>query len=206
MKKIALSTKQLQNNTEKHIPIPLYDGIYGKSLDQLLKNGAFIILYLWKKRYGHWCVVTRHNNGKDVEFFDPYDKPPDYWLSKNSYEKNKELGQEKPYLLNKIMKNNKYDHIYYNPVAFQDNSNPEDVRTCGRHVLTRMRNRDILLLLLPSLEFGRVYTVLERCSATTQDSYHGWRGLLFVPVNSAPSFIVRSNTVVEQYSTLEFIT
>lgn len=145
LKKIALSTKQLQNNTEKHIPILSYDEIYGKSLDQLLKNGAFIILYLWEKRYGHWCVVTRHNNGRDVEFFDPYGKPPDYWLSKNSYAKNKELGQEKPYLLNKILKNNKYDQIYYNPIAFQDNSNPEDVRTCGRHVLTRIRNRDLSL-------------------------------------------------------------
>ena len=145
LKKIALSSQQLQNNTEKHIPILTYKEIYGKSLDKLLKNGAFILLYLWKERYGHFCCVIRHHNGKDIEFFDPYGKPPDYWLSKNTYEKNKRLGQEKPHLLNKIMKDNKYDHIYYNHIPFQDDSSPEDIRTCGRHCLTRIRNRDMSL-------------------------------------------------------------
>lgn len=50
LKKIALSSQQLQNNTEKHIPILTYKEIYGKSLDKLLQNGAFILLYLWKER------------------------------------------------------------------------------------------------------------------------------------------------------------
>ena len=145
LKKIALSSRQLQENTPSHIPILTYKEIYGKSLDSLLKNGAFILLYLWERQYGHWISVIRHNNGRDIEFFDPYGRPPDYWLSKNSYEKNKELGQEKPFLLNKILKDNKYDHIYYNPIAFQDNSDPSDVRTCGRHVLTRILNRDLNL-------------------------------------------------------------
>ena len=145
LKKIALSSKQLQENTPSHIPILTYKEIYGKSLDSLLKNGAFILLYLWERQYGHWCAVIRHNNGKDVEFFDPYGEKPDYWLSKNSYEKNKELGQQKPYLLNKILKDNKYDHIYYNPIAFQDNSNPSDIRSCGRWILTRILNQNLSL-------------------------------------------------------------
>jgi hypothetical protein len=145
LKKIALSSRQLQENTPKHIPILTYKEIYGKSLDNLLKNGAFILLYLWKQRYGHYVAVIRHNNGKDIEFFDPYAKRPDYWLSKNSYEKNKELGQEKPYLLNKILKDNKYDHIYYNPIKFQDITKADDVLTCGRHALTRILLRDLNL-------------------------------------------------------------
>jgi hypothetical protein len=142
---IALSSVQLQNNTEKHIPILTYHDIYGKSLDKLLENGAFILLYLWEKAYGHWIAVIRHNNGKDVEFFDSYGKKPDFWLSKNSYAKNKKLGQEKPYLLNKIMRHNKYDYIYYNPFTFQDSSDDRDILTCGRHTLTRIRNRDLSL-------------------------------------------------------------
>jgi hypothetical protein len=145
LKKIALSSRQLQENTPKHIPILTYKEIYGKSLDNLLKNGAFILLYLWERSYGHWCCVIRHNNGKDIEFFDSYGKSPDYWLSKNSYKKNKELGQAKWYLLNKILKDNKYDHIYYNPVVFQDNSDPSDIRTCGRWILTRILNRNLNL-------------------------------------------------------------
>lgn len=142
---IALSSKQLQDNTPSHIPILTYKEIYGKSLDKLLKNGAFIILYLWGVNYGHWTAVIRHNNGKDVEYFDSYGHAPDYWLSKNTHEKNKKLGQEKPYLLNKIMKNNKYDCIYYNPITFQDSSDERDILTCGRHCLTRIRNRDLSL-------------------------------------------------------------
>ena len=142
---IALSSTQLQNHTEKQIPILTYRDIYGKSLDKLLKNGAFILLYLWERSYGHWIAVIRHNNGKDVEFFDSYGKKPDFWLSKNSYAKNKKLGQEKPYLLNKIMRNNKYDYIYYNPFTFQDSSDDRDILTCGRHTLTRIRNRDLSL-------------------------------------------------------------
>jgi hypothetical protein len=145
LKKIALSSRQLQENTPKHIPILTYKEIYGKSLDSLLKNGAFILLYLWKQRYGHYVAVIRHNNGKDIEYFDPYGKAVDYWLSKNSYKKNKELGQEKPFLLNKILKDNKYDHIYYNPIAFQDNSKPEEIRSCGRWCLTRILLRDLNL-------------------------------------------------------------
>jgi hypothetical protein len=89
--------------------------------------------------------VIRHNNGKDVEYFDSYGKKPDYWLSKNTHEKNKKLGQEKPYLLNKIIKDNKHDHIFYNPITFQDSSDERDILTCGRHCLTRIRNRDLSL-------------------------------------------------------------
>jgi hypothetical protein len=142
---IALSSKQLQNNTPKHIPILTYKDIYGKSLDKLLKNGAFILLYLWEERFGHWTAVIRHHNGKDVEYFDSYGKKPDFWLSKNTHEKNKKLGQEKPYLLNKIIKDNKHDHIFYNPVTFQDSSDERDIMTCGRWVLTRILNRDLSL-------------------------------------------------------------
>ena len=91
LKKIALSSQQLQENTNKHIPILRYPDIYGKSLNKLLKNGAFILLYMWGPSYGHWCCVIDHPEENAVEFFDPYGKEPDYWLSKNSHKKNVEL-------------------------------------------------------------------------------------------------------------------
>jgi hypothetical protein len=43
------------------------------------------------------------------------------------------------------MKDNKYDHIYYNPIKFQDITKADDVLTCGRHALTRILLRDLNL-------------------------------------------------------------
>ena len=89
LKKIALSSQQLQENTEKHtgIPIVRYPDIYGKSLNKLLKNGASILLYMWGPFYGHWCCVIDHPEENAVEFFDPYGEPVDFWLSKNSHKR-----------------------------------------------------------------------------------------------------------------------
>ena len=143
LKKIALSSQQLQENTEKHIPILRYSDIYGKSLNKLLKNGAFILLYMWGKNIGHWVCVINHPEENAVEFFDPYGYGIDHWLSGNTPEKNKELGQEKPYLLNKVKKGT--HTFYYNPVKLQDESRPEDVLSCGRWILLRIQNRHLSL-------------------------------------------------------------
>ena len=143
LKKIALSSQQLQENTNKHIPILRYPDIYGKSLNKLLKNGAFILLYMWGPSYGHWCCVIDHPEENAVEFFDPYGEPVDYWLSKNTHKKNVELGQAKPYLLNKVKKGT--HTFYYNPVKLQDESRPEEILTCGRWILLRIRNRHLSL-------------------------------------------------------------
>ena len=136
LKKIALSSQQLQENTEKHIPILRYPDIYGKSLNKLLKNGAFILLYMWGENIGHWVCIIDHPEENAVEFFDPYGYGIDHWLSGNTPEKNKELGQAKPYLLNKVKKGN--HRFYYNPVKLQHESKPEEI-------LLRIRNRHLTL-------------------------------------------------------------
>ena len=136
LQKIALSSSQLQENTEQQLPIVTYNQIYHWSIPELLANGACIILYLWEQSYGHWTVLIDHpDEDGAVEYFDPYGKAPDYWMSKNSDEKNEELGQHSPYLLNKIIQSNQ--EWYYNQFPFQDENKSDDILSCGRHCLVR---------------------------------------------------------------------
>lgn len=78
-----------------------------------------------------------------VEFFDSYAKCPDYWLSKNTHKKNQSLGQTHPFLLDQVMKEKRT--WYYNDFAFQGDSRPEDILTCGRWCLLRIQMRDYSL-------------------------------------------------------------
>ena len=134
LSKKALSESDIQGGTKKHIPVYIYNEIYGKSLDDLLKHNAVILLYLTEENYGHF--VALYKDGDNILYFDSYGKYPDNPLSWNSIQHNEELGQNKAYLLEK-MKNDyvqdKYD-FFFNSIPFQ--SEDLSIQTCGRHAVS----------------------------------------------------------------------
>lgn len=135
LKRIALSQSQIQNNTTRNIPILSYDEIYGKSLDHLTRKGACILLYLISENYGHWCSLVRVQKDDEPDhliYFDSYGRFPDEPLTWSSPEKNEELGQGRPYLLEKIVKHPDRYQYWSNPHELQ-NWDDTSIQTCGRH-------------------------------------------------------------------------
>lgn len=111
-------------------------------IEQLLPNDKDfkIILTEDKKNSGHWTCIMRYKDGdKDVlEYFNSYGSKPSYELGFISKIKNLFLGQEEKWLnqlLNKALKENKYD-IIYNKTKFQKYS--QSVQTCGRWCVLRI--------------------------------------------------------------------
>ena len=111
--KINQKEKQLINVVET---IPLSDDIIHKNLknakilkyselekyntiEQLLpKEKAYVILLLEDQiNSGHWMCLARFNN--KILFFDSYGGAPDSQLKWNSKEKQHELGQSQPLLI-----------------------------------------------------------------------------------------------------------
>jgi hypothetical protein len=108
-----------------------------KTIDQVLgKNKACIILYLTGPNYGHWtCIFKTIDKIPTLEWFDPYGYKPDYELTFNAIDKNIELGQDKPYLTNLLLKS-KYE-IIYNKKRLQILKKNNNV--CGRWVGMRLQ-------------------------------------------------------------------
>ena len=89
----------------------------------------FFLLYEASYNRGHFVVVNRYiDNGKDtICFFCSYGSKIDAPLYWNSQGKNKELGQDQPYLSQLLQKSGK--NIQYNRVQYQSKRSP--VATCG---------------------------------------------------------------------------
>lgn len=100
------------------------------SVDELLKNDMCVILYQWKKGYGHWtCIMKR---GNTIEHFDSFGMYPDGELAFGDPEMNKTLGQGFPHLA-KLLIDSPYE-IHFSDNVFQE----EDSTTCGRWVVFRL--------------------------------------------------------------------
>lgn len=135
---IALSDTQLQNNTQGYVPIVTYNKIYNKSLKKLFESeNAIILLYLQERNVGHWVTVIDHGNY--IEYFDSYGNYPDEPLTWNSLAKNEQLGQSRPFFLEKVIRT-KGCKLYYNSCQLQLHSN--DSETCGRYALVRIRHKN----------------------------------------------------------------
>lgn len=89
----------------------------------------FFLLYEQSFNSGHFVVVNRYiDNGKDtICFFCSYGSKIDAPLYWNSQGKNKELGQDQPYLSQLLQKSGK--NIQYNRVQYQSKTSPK--ATCG---------------------------------------------------------------------------
>ena len=94
----------------------------------LPKKGDFAyILYESSLNSGHWVALVRGE--KAFLYFDSYGNLPGFPLTWNTPEKNVELGQDKPTLVD-MFKITKLP-VYYNDYDYQ-NKKDTDVATCGR--------------------------------------------------------------------------
>ena len=146
-KDIALSDKVILDLLDNKVNIVLYPDLYKyHNIDDIMgPYEAAIILFEAKPKYGHWCAVFKLNN-KTIEFFDPYGKAssgghPDDNLRLISYDFRKKSNQDYPYL-SILLDKSPYD-LTYNEIQFQKRGTR--IRTCGRHCVFRLLNRDLSL-------------------------------------------------------------
>lgn len=99
--------------------------------------GRLVVFIPISTSFGHWCCITKRENGKVYEWFDPYGVKPDgekKFISKQTLDR---LHEEKPYLT-KLLKREQDQGaiIKYNPYHWQSNkANTDD---CGRWVCARL--------------------------------------------------------------------
>lgn len=127
------------------------------TLDEALDDrGRMVLLYLTEDaNTGHWVCVWR--DGKTIRYFDPYGNPPEFPKSWLPAERNEELGQAEPYLLN-LFKGEGLP-VFYNTHPYQKEG--ADVNTCGRHAITR--------LLLKELNDKQYYDVVKDSDVNPDD-------------------------------------
>lgn len=102
------------------------------TIEQLLHPfGRVVLLYEWKKNFGHWVCVFYAPNHR-IEFFDPYGYKPD---GEKSFIPPKlwRMGYLSQLLYDA---SNRGWIIEYNQYKFQKKGN--DISTCGRWVVLRL--------------------------------------------------------------------
>jgi len=98
--------------------------------DYKFDDNAAIILYKSEPMFGHWTMVVRDDG--DYNYLDSYGGKIDNPLAHVPKKINKELGQDKKYLANLLLKAmNGGSNIYYNDAKLQKLD--PNVSTCGRY-------------------------------------------------------------------------
>lgn len=139
--KISLSNFQVFDLLNKKTRVLTYTELTNHEdiADVLAPHGCFVLLYLSKKDYGHWCCVIQHPDR--IEFFDPYGTYIDNELEYISGDFRKKSEQMFPHLTKLL-----YDSgvpIEYNQYRFQKHG--ANINTCGRHVSMRILLKHMLL-------------------------------------------------------------
>lgn len=140
---IALSNYEINDILKDKTKILTYKALpQFNNINQILepyKN--FIMLYMSKPNYGHWCCVLKHPDR--IEFFDPYGgkNTPDEELNMINDEVKGITNQDYPYL-SQLLYNSGYP-IEYNDHQFQEHG--QGINTCGRHCIVRVLFKDLLL-------------------------------------------------------------
>jgi len=144
---IALSDSNITSLLNGKVNIVLYPNLYKYSnIDDVLgPYQACILLFEAKKDYGHWCALFKVDDNT-LEYFDPYGEAttggyPDDNLKLVPINFAKVSNQEYPYLSILLMKS-PY-HLTYNEFQFQKRN--KKIRTCGRHCVFRLLNRELSL-------------------------------------------------------------
>jgi hypothetical protein len=148
LKNIALSDSQILNLVSNDANLILYPDMHKyTSIDQILEpHGAAIILYESKPSYGHWVCVFKVSEN-EIEYFNSYGDSgnheglPDAMLNYIPENFRNKSNQNHTYLA-KLMCDSKYD-LSYNQYHLQ--SDGPGIKTCGRHVGTRLNNRNMNL-------------------------------------------------------------
>jgi len=136
---IALSNYDILKMLDKRVNIILYPNLHKyDDIDQVLgPYGACILLFEAKKRYGHWVCIFKQDNDL-LEFFNSYGGYPDDSLKYIPNHYAKVSNQLVPYL-SLLMDKSNYD-LSYNEFQFQKKGS--GTKTCGRHCVVRLMNRD----------------------------------------------------------------
>ena len=112
-KEISLSNYDIFDLLNKKIRILTYPELikYKNINDVLYPNGCFILLYMAKPNYGHWCCVIKHHD--NIEFFNPYgDGLPDDELSNIPAHFRKISNQSYPHLTWLLYNSGQHDDIH----------------------------------------------------------------------------------------------
>ena len=112
-----------------------------KTLKKLLpkKNDYIVLLYLQSPNSGHWVTIVRRGN--TVEHFCSYGSKVDEPLNWISSEKQKELGVDYP-KLTELFDNDTHFKKVFNHIDYQSEADTS-VATCGKHVICRLKHRDL---------------------------------------------------------------
>ena len=134
----SLSNIDINRALNKQCKIIVYPEIINyRTLNELLyPYDACVILYEFKKNFGHWTTVFRYPNGK-VEHFDSYGIEPDEELKFATIDFRTKNNEYFPYLTKLLY--NSGDDIEYNNYPLQEHG--KNINTCGRHVIVRLLNR-----------------------------------------------------------------
>lgn len=141
LQSVSLSGQEIMKLISNKANLISYDELKNvRNIDEIMKNGACVILYLSEKHYGHWICVF-YTGKKSIEFFDPYGVSIDLqknWVTRSDREK---LGVEKNYLSKLLADSN--CEIEYNHHKFQKKGVQNAV--CGRWVAIRLLFRHLSL-------------------------------------------------------------
>jgi hypothetical protein len=137
---IALSNFDILKLLNGKANIVLYpDLVKYSTIDEVLgQYGACVLLFMAKKNYGHWTAIFKRTDDS-IEFFNPYGGFPDDSLKFIPCHFRKISNQLHPYL-SLLMYNSPYN-LSYNEFKFQEHK--DNIRTCGRHCVVRLWNRNL---------------------------------------------------------------
>lgn len=136
---IALSNFDILKLLDHKCNIILYPDLHKyNTIDDILNPyGACVLLFEAKPKYGHWvCLIKK---GNEVEFFNSYGGFPDDSLKYIPKQFAEQSNQNIPYL-SLLLFESPYK-LYYNEFQFQKHK--KDIKTCGRHCVVRVLNKDI---------------------------------------------------------------
>lgn len=138
LKSIALSNYDLMRAISYARIITYPELAAYNSIDELfLDTDSIILLYETKIHFGHWCCLLKKVNS--IEVFDSYGKKPDTQL-KNADKLFRIYNNMMIPYLSYLLINSPYE-IEYNKDQLQEYK--YGIRTCGRWVCERIRNRNI---------------------------------------------------------------
>lgn len=140
---IPLSNKDIKRLLDNSVKIELYPNLHKyDNIDDLLgPYGACVLLFEAQPKYGHWCCIFKVNENL-IEFFNPYGTVADGWPDDSLNHIPKEFRRISNQMIPKLsllMLDSPYE-LSYNEYQFQQH-NPK-IKTCGRHCVVRLDNRD----------------------------------------------------------------
>ena len=132
-----------------------------KTIDEIFRNDACIILQQQTRSYGHWVILTRHHNL--IEYFCSYGSYPDELFDKFAYQKKYCDKYLSILLANYLAKGSGV--LRYSPYRLQKSS--LRTQTCGRWCAMRYFFKSIPIKQFAKLFINQKFPSDWYCSALT---------------------------------------